>query len=392
MKKILFVNESLAAAGGEKSLLSLLSQIDYTKYEVDLQLFAYGGELESYLPKSVNLLPPLDYTRFLSLSFRQQLKSGNLRFVMARILYSLYLRLFKRHGNQNRACNFWKISSKCFGKSKSKYDVAVAYAQNLPTFYVADKVSADKKISWVNTDYHIKTSNWDYLRQYYNCYDSIVCVSDSSHKVFNDELPEMASKTTVIWDIHDVGQIISLAEDAENDFDKTQFNILTVGRLAYEKGIDIAIDACKILKKKGLSFKWYVLGKGPCKEELERQIKLNNLEDRFILLGVRSNPYPYFKDADLYVQTSRHEGYGLAIAEARILNTPVVTTEFDAVYDQMKQGINGLVVPFVPAAIADAIEKLMTDKSLYDSIAANLKNEKKGNYEEYDKFVNLIES
>lgn len=124
---------------------------------------------------------------------------------------------------------------------------------------------------------------------------------------------------------------------------------------------------------------------------MEKYIAENHLEDTFILLGTTPNPYPYIKDATLYVQTSRHEGYGLSIAEARILNTPVVTTEFDAVYNQMVHGKNGLVVPQDPTAVADAVEQLLTDKEAYNSIVAYQQQEKKGNSEEIEKFYVLVQ-
>ena len=110
-----------------------------------------------------------------------------------------------------------------------------------------------------------------------------------------------------------------------------------------------------------------------------------------MFLGVTPNPYPYFKNCTLYVQTSRHEGYGLSIAEARLLNRPVVTTEFDAVWAQMVQGENGLVVPQDPVAVADAIERLLNDHLLYNHIVAYQQQEKKGNIEEIEKFYQLIE-
>ena len=95
----------------------------------------------------------------------------------------------------------------------------------------------------------------------------------------------------------------------------------------------------------------------------------------------------------MYVQTSRHEGFGLSIAEARILNKPIVTTEFDAVYNQIVPGKNGLVVPLEnPVAVADAIERLLNDKKLYQSIVTYQQQEKKGNTEEIQKFYRLIEA
>ena len=109
-------------------------------------------------------------------------------------------------------------------------------------------------------------------------------------------------------------------------------------------------------------------------------------------MGTTPNPYKYISEADVYVQTSRHEGFGLSLAEARILNIPVVTTEFDSVYAQMVPYKNGLVVPQDPVAVTDAIQRLLTDKSLHNSIVAYLKNEKKGNLEVIEDFYKIIDS
>ena len=180
----------------------------------------------------------------------------------------------------------------------------------------------------------------------------------------------------------------NLENGYDDNFDGVR--LLTIGRLANQKGYDMALEACKILKDKGIKFKWYALGKGPLKDEIEKYIKENELQGYFNLLGVKSNPYPYIKGADIYVQTSRFEGFGLAIAEARMLNIPVVTTEFDAVYNQMVQGKNGLVVDMDSQSIANGILKLINDEELRNSIVEYLKTEKKGNTEELEKFYELI--
>jgi glycosyltransferase involved in cell wall biosynthesis len=166
--------------------------------------------------------------------------------------------------------------------------------------------------------------------------------------------------------------------------------ILTIGRLAYGKGYDIALEACKKLKEKGINFRWYVLGKGPLREEIQQFIKENKLENYFILLGVTANPYPFIKNCDIYVQTSRFEGFGLAIAEARILNKPVVTTRFDTVFNQMIDRKNGLVVDMNADAICEGIMELIRNQNLRNNIIDFLQHEKKGNVEEINRFYQLI--
>ena len=124
---------------------------------------------------------------------------------------------------------------------------------------------------------------------------------------------------------------------------------------------------------------------------MERFIAENQLQEHFILLGFTANPYSYMRQCDVYVQTSRHEGFGLTIAEARILNRPVVCTNFEACSMQMVDGKNGLITSFEPSDIADAIERLMNDKQLYQDIQDYLKTEKKGNVEEIENFYKLID-
>ncbi len=396
-KDLLFVIDSLHCAGAEKSLISLLSLIDYSKYNVDLQLFGYGGILENILPKEVNLLEPLKYTQFTKMSFKDEIlysiKRLNFRMLISRIKYSLNIRKNNgKHKHSQLARIFWQSVSKSIENNPKKYDIAISYAQGIPTFYVADKINADKKFAWVNTSYHLLEEDKIFQKQYYDKYDKIVTVSDSAKDIFINTFPCYKDKTTIIYDINNYNMIynMSLLKGSYND----NFNgirILTIGRIAQGKRYDIAVDACKILKEKGINFRWYVLGDGDLRPEIEKQIQSNNLQDIFILLGVKPNPYPYIKDCNIYVQTSEFEGFGLAIAEARMLNKPVVTTEFDAVYNQMVQNKNGLVVGIDSKSVADGILKIIDNKELADSIVEYLKTEKKGNIEEINKFYELID-
>lgn len=396
-KRILFVIDSLICAGAEKSLITLLSLIDYSKYDVDLQLFKYGGEFERYLNKNVNLLPPFQYTTFIEKSLSKQLFSlihiKNIKMFLMRILYSTLLRVNHQLNNAMIARIYWKTIGNCIEKSPISYDYAIAYAQGVPTFYVIDKVHAKKKLGWVNAIYKLNGKEKEFQLNYYCKLYKIITVSDSVLNVFSEVFPTLKKNMTTIWDITDYNFILYMSQEGISYTDNyIGKRILTVGRLnKYHKGYDIALKVCKILKEKGLDFRWYAIGKGPYREEMERYIKENGLEKHFILLGTTPNPYPFFKDAYLYVQTSRHEGFGLTIAEARLLNIPVVTTEFDAVYNQMIQGKNGIVTKQDPQMVAEAIEKLLTDSNLYQSIKRFLEKEKKGNTEEINKFYQLVE-
>lgn len=393
-KKLLFVIDSLDVAGAEKSLVTLLSMLDYSKYTVDLQLFAYGHALEELIPKEVKVLKPLKYTNFSNLGIKDSMKraalKGEYNMFISRMKYSIKIHT-KKYSNPYKAMHFWKSVANVIEKNPQTYDIAISYAQGIPTYYVADKVKAEKKITWVNVSYSPDELMKKFQSHYYNQYHQIVVVSDSTKERFLNTFPNYEDKVTVLFDINNPDIISNMAEigsSYNDDFVGTR--ILTVGRLAHQKGYDIALEACKQLKEAGVNFKWYALGKGPLKSEIEAKIKRMKLTNHFILLGVKANPYAYYKDADIYVQTSRFEGFGLAIAEARMLNVPVVTTEFDAVYNQMVHEKNGLVTSKDGIAIAEAIQKIINNYHLKQRITTYLQAEKKGNVEEIEKFYQLI--
>lgn len=393
-KNILFVIDSLDTAGAEKSLVTLLSLLDYTKYAVDLQLFAYGHALEALVPKEVNVLKPIKYTTFAKLSlkesFKQAVGKGEYNMFISRLKYSFNIRQ-RKYSNPQKAILFWKSISGVIEDQPKEYDIAISYAQGVPTYYVADKVRAKKKLAWVNVSYRLNEKEKEFQAQFYDQYEKIVAVSNSTKEILLESFPSYQHKVKVLYDInnpHLISKMADIGTGYEDSFNGLR--ILTVGRLAHQKGYDIALDACKKLKEKGLNFRWYVLGKGPLQNEIEEYINKHGLTKHFILLGVEANPYPFFKNADIYVQTSKFEGFGLAIAEARMLNIPVVTTRFDAVYSQMIHGKNGLVVDMEAEAIVHGILRMIEDPQLKANIVKYLHAEKKGNTEEIENFYQLI--
>jgi len=395
MKKILIVIDSLTCGGAEKSLISLLSLLDYSKYAVDLMLFKEGGIFEQFVPKQVNVLKPLGYCEFTRLPIKEaifdSIKKCDLKMLNARFKFTINAKINKKklHGAQL----LWSNISSVIENNAKEYDVAIGYSQGFPTYYIAEKVTAKKKVAWVNTNYVLAGYDKNYDYKFYNHITRIVAVSHAAKDILIDVFPEFSRKIDVIYDINNPYLICNMAEIGEGYTDN--FNgvrLLTVGRLVPPKGYEIAVEACKRLREKGINFRWYVLGEGNLRGEIEQNLKQNDLKEDFILLGVKSNPYPYIKDCDIYVQTSKFEGFGLAIAEARILNKPIVTTNFDVVYNQMIDDENGLVVDMNASAVCDGIIKILSDHGLRNRIIEYLKTEKKGNLEEIERFYDLVES
>ena len=389
-KQLLFVIDSLTIGGAEKSLVTLLRLIDYSQYDVDLQLFAFGGEFEQFLPPEVNVLPPLEYTGFLALPIWRQLLKP--RMLWARLNYSLGIRRGTTY-HADKARIYWQSVGKVIPILPKHYDVAIGYAQGIPTFFTIDKVRAKTKLAWVNVDYKLDSNNISFQRSYYAALEKIVVVSSDTYNFFcTNVFPEFKGKTSIVWDICDANLIREMSLlPSPKPIDHSQLVIMTAGRLNKpQKGYDIALATAKELRDRDFSFHWYAVGEGPYRKEMEQYIADNNLQNCFTLLGATANPYSYMRQCDIYVQTSRHEGFGLTIAEARILNRPVVCTNFEACSMQMIDGKNGLVTSFNPHDIADAIIRLAEDKKLYNDIQSFLASEKKGNTEEISTFYSLI--
>lgn len=393
-KKLLFVIESLTLGGAEKSLVTLLNLLDYAKYDVDLLLFAQGGAFQQLLPAEVNLLPVPEYFAYTSIPWSNPMgKIKHPGMLLAQLRYSAALRTGK-HNHIEKAVLLWESSRSCFQNLKREYDTAIAYAQGVPTFFIAEKVRAKKKAAWINVTYIPQGRYLDFIRPMYEEFDVVNAVSESVVAQMQETFGIPDSKVMVMKDILDVdfaGQMAQLPSDATAEMNGSGVKILTVGRLANMKGHDLAIDAAKRLRDRGLDFTWYAVGDGPLREALEQQITANGLQDRFILLGSRSNPYPYFAACDLYVQTSRFEGFGITLAEAKMFHKPIVTTNFDAVGAQFENEKNGLIVDISAEAIADGIQRMLTDSKLREQCVANVRAEKLGNTEEMEKLYRLIE-
>ena len=123
-----------------------------------------------------------------------------------------------------------------------------------------------------------------------------------------------------------------------------------------QKAYEIAIQALALLRSHGYAVRWYAMGEGVMREDLERKIAQHNLQDSFILMGKRSNPYPYYRDRDLYVHATRFEGKSIAVQEAQILGCPIIVSDVNGNREQVNHGIDGLICDLNPRAVAEAIE------------------------------------
>ena len=166
--------------------------------------------------------------------------------------------------------------------------------------------------------------------------------------------------------------------------------ILSIGRLSEEKGYDLSLAACKILKEKGIHFKWYVIGDGKERLHIQREIERLSLQNEFVLLGMKENPYGYLADCDIYVQSSRSESYCLTLAEARSFYKPIVTTDISAAREQLKRNQTALFSDLNEIDLSEQIEKLLVSRALREKLISNLKKENSNTFEVIDIFMHEI--
>ena len=387
-RHVLFVINSLGIGGAEKSLTSLLNTMDYEKYDVDLLMFHPGGSFIKLIPEQVHVLPQLDFLRSNKSIARAIVQP---KYLVARILASIGLRINRLKCNLHPAQSYWKYAGWAFNKITKVYDIAIAWGQGNPTHYVAERVHARKKIAFVNADYKANGHNQSFDKPFYIQYNSIVCVSEKLTENMLMVFPDMANKILTIYDINNAKIIEKMASEYNPyKYEDSELILATVGRLVPLKGFDLAIAAAEILMKKKIDFKWFIIGDGPLRSELQNSIQSTGLKNKVILVGAKDNPYGYMKNCNIYVQTSRFEGYCLTLAEARILNKPVISTNFEVVHNQIRDGVNGLIVDMTGSAIAEGIIRLYRDKTLMSCIIDCLAKEKKGNIEEIEKLYAIM--
>lgn len=388
-KRILIVINSFVIGGAEKSLVSLLGLIDYNKYDINVQVINNVGEFKQFVNNNANFLPAPEFVEYCKLPLSKQVL--NFKYFKYRILLSKALRDNKKNSLKKHESEvYWQACQNVFEELNDEYDLAIGWGQGVPVKFVADKVMAEKKAVWINADYEAVGHKREDDLDNFGKVDYIVSVSDKQNENMLRLFPEYKEKCRVIYDINNAVLIEKMADESTVLDEYNGLKIVTVARLNSQKGYDMAVDAAKILKDKGIKFKWYAVGEGPLRPQLEKQIDNLKLQDDFILLGAKANPYPYMKACDVYVQTSRFEGFCLTLTEARILNKPCVTTEFECVYNQMIQEKNGLVVEMNAQSIADGILKMINDDTLRNSIVKYVRNEKKGNVEEIEKIYQLL--
>lgn len=398
MKKDILISVYDMEIGGiERSLINMLECFDYEQYNVDLLICSHHGDFMKLIPSKVNVLPEISKYTVFRKPLKQCMQEGHYAATLIRLLSrNIALVKAKRRKLQEGSGYIQmqlasKYTSYIIPASKKKYHLTVSYAW--PHDILANKVKAQKKVAWIHTDYSKLEIDNKLDLAVWNKFDYIASISDACTESFLKQYPSLEKKITVIENITSPAFIKNMAEEAlpAGELESDAFKILSVGRLSYVKGFDMAVQALKSLHQKGLSqIKWHIVGYGGYEAELKEIIALNGMQDSFILLGKKSNPYPYIKNCDLYVQPSRYEGKAVTVTEAQILGKPVLITNYPTARSQVNDGFDGLICGISPEAIAERIEQLYLNAELRARLSGNIQDHDYSNSCELDKLYSMI--
>ncbi|MGL5574650.1 MAG: glycosyltransferase [Sarcina sp.] len=338
-KKVLFVLEAFDKGGIEKVTLDIINNLDKDKYDITVKVIWFGGHCQSLVKEHIKVEP----------FFKKYIK-GIMRFFIyapKEIVYKTYI--------------------------KEKYDVEIAAGDGIPSRIVAGSANKNsKKISWIHMDVQERGSKLKEFndikkaRKIYSSFDDIICVSKSCKKSFEEKFG--LNNLKVVYNPINNVEIKRLANE-ELDYlqiiPKDIMNFIAVGRIEEQKGFDKLVRVHKRLIEENLMHRIILLGDGSKKVEIEDFIKKNKLENTFKILGFRSNPYKYIKNADIFILSSRDEAYPTVLIESVIIGTPIIATNCCGVEEILEEGSLGMIIGHKKNEIYEGMKSLIVQKEQY---------------------------
>ena len=362
-QKLLIAVHQLNIGGVQKSLISALHALDYDRFDVTLYVRKDRTDLLPQVDGRVGkIIVNDDTTRYYrkpkAVALAARLKAAELA--------------GGDTASARKALDEFVISGQtAYEKARwfpdtERYDIAVSYIQGRTAEFVAKHVPAGRKVMFFHgsvDEYH------DLHEKIFPLIDRIAAVNAECRDILRGLYPAFAEKIFFVRNYVDPEYLRSAASEYAVDRGGNDVVLCTCGRFTRVKGFDLAVGAAKLLKERGIGFRWYFAGDGPERAALEAMISEYRLGDQVILTGMLNNPYPYIAACDIYVQPSREESYGLAVKEAQILGRPVVSTGTVGGAALLEGGKRGILTPVTAEGLADGMEELIKDPELRSRFA-----------------------
>ena len=413
--RILIAIHYMHLGGAEISLVGLLQALDPNKVDIDLFVYSHEGELMKLIPGYVNVLPEISAYKMFERPMKEVLKKGHLSVLLARMKAKMRMKSYlKKKQAIDRSAIMGFLGEEVSKvvpdiNSSVEYELAISFLT--PHNFVRDHVRAKKKICWIHTDYTRIDVNAELELPIWDSFDYIASISPDVTKTFLQIFPTLSPKIIEIENILSSTFVRNHAEEFETTDNRQQttdlnqqlsaishqpsaINLLSIGRFCEAKNYDNVPDICKrtleLLKDKNIDIRWYIIGFGADENLIRQKIAEAGMQEHVIILGKKSNPYPYIKACDIYVQPSRYEGKSVTVREAQMLCKPVVVTNYPTASSQIKNGDDGVIVPLDNEGCAKGLAKFILDTEKQEHIIEYLKAHDYGNVEEVEKIYSII--
>ena len=412
--RILIAIHYMHLGGAEISLIGLLHALDPNKVDIDLFVYSHEGDLMKLIPEYVNVLPEIPAYKMFERPMKEVLKKGHLSVFLARMKAKMRMKSYlkkKQTIDHSAIMGF-------LGEEVSKvvpdinpsveYELAISFLT--PHNFIRDHVRAKKKICWIHTDYTRIDVNAELELPVWDSFDYAASVSSEVSKTFLQVFPTLTPKIIEVENILSSTFVRHRADEIESTGNGQQttdleqqsavrgqqsvINLLSIGRFCEAKNYDNVPDICKktleLLKDKNISLRWYIIGFGTDDNLIRQKITEAGMQKHVIILGKKSNPYPYIKACDIYVQPSRYEGKSVTVREAQMLCKPVVVTNYPTASSQIKNGDDGVIVPLDNDGCAKGLAEFILDTEKQNHIIEYLKAHDYGNVKEVEKIYSII--
>jgi len=357
MKKLLIFGYTMEMGGAEKVLSDFLKVLK-PKYEINLALLKAQGELLSEIPQGVNII---------------EMRKGFLSYILFR-----YIPFFRRK-KINKIANL------------NNYDVAIGFLEGRSATWVADIKKDIRKIAWIHTDvkhFDIGISEKE-VKSSYSKMDSVVFVSKKAEASFVEKYQVAKDKSEVLYNLLDEKRILELSNETVEP--NNCFTFINVGRMSPPKRQDRLIEIAKRLKEEGFEFKIQIIGSGSEQDRIRQMISDYQVEDKIELLGLKKNPYPYVKQADCFVLCSDFEGFGIAVKEALLLETPVISTDVTGIREVLNNGEYGILCDIDTESVYSAMRSVLLSAEALKDFKEKLKNFDCSNEKIVNKLFEIID-
>ena len=365
MKNVLFVVDDKKMGGVSTLLEDILNNLDTKKSNIDLLILNNDGNMFSELNSNINVIygskffDPINYSLSSAIKERNLLKA----FKKLKLVFYMKTKLIFFFLKKERK----KILNK-------KYDIEIAFKDGFCGLFVGAGTSS-RKVQWLHADYnkHDDLKNYRKLFQkMYKSFDKIVAISKPVGNYFN-EIYGCKDKTIAIYNLVNTDKIRKKSKEFETNLSDKEINFISVGRFHPMKGYLRLIDVIHKLKDDNLFNNSHLtlIGDGPEFESAKNKIKEYNLSKEISLLGAKTNPFPYVKEADFFILGSVYEPFGLTVIESLSVETPVIATEVATIKEMLPESY-GMIVDNSEDGLYKGIKEIINNKKVIEKYKNNL--------------------